>query len=313
MKIVENKKYEVSHEVICEYDKLSNLTDVSHFDNGDDLYLIKITDKESKIGDVSDSQTHTKEAIVTSKDLEDITQNISKFANDQSIGGYALPNVSKRDNGIGAISLVDRGFLEHYKKYGIDGYDRNCKRGEEKTSRHYVVESIWDTLKENKTTGDKIFVQLKESPMKFDYIETSEGEKVLPSFYLSYIEGQLDNREYKLEDLAEHLLKNFDVDFYKESRNHTSINSKNIQNEKDLSGIIKSIPHYNQDDGRTECLEIRYYPTKEESEKIIKSNVHLTNDMWDKNQFIVREILGGRSFSVEPVKNDNFTRKNKFR
>lgn len=311
MKIVENKRYEINHEVVCNYLQLSKYLKSNEYINGEDIYLVQIVDKCKISGDINSFEEIKKEGFVSKEDLPKVTENISKYSQDPNIGDQPLPPLSKKNNGVNTVYLVDRGFIEHYTKYGIEGYDRNAKRGEEKLISEYIVRNVFENITER--SDNHIFIQLKESPMGFRYIETETGDKYLPSFYLSYIEGTIDNSEYKLEEFAEHLLNNFNIDFKKDIGNKPILNSKSLLEEKDLAGIIKSIPHYNQDGDRTETIEINYYPTKEETDKIIKANLKYGGNMWDGRQFIVREILGGKHFTIKPPEPEPQVKKNKFR
>lgn len=309
--ITKNKEYNVSHNFICNYIKLSELTNCEYFIEGDGKYIIHVIDQMTGNGGVDINKTHKVCAILNKEQVDKILSAPELVSVDKNLGnGGYLPQVKDKEN---PIFLVKREFLEFYRKYGTDNTSYNVKKEEVRQLNDFICEDLFEKVEKNSFKNDYIFIQFKESATKFIYIETSDGEKILPPIYLSYIEGSIDNSEFKLEEFAEHILVNHNVDFYKDDRRRNIVNSKSVEKDTDLAGIIKSIPYYNQDDGRTEFMEMHFFASKEEADKILDPNTKL-NDYWSRQNYIVREIMGGKHFLVNPpVEEQKEVKKNKFR
>lgn len=308
----ENTEYVVKHEFTLKYVPLSDVTNTEHFIKGDNLYLVQVIDEMTGNGDVKIDTTHKTQSIVTKEYLDKLSTNIKSVSVDRNIGnGGTLPTANNKEN---PVYLAKREFLDFYKKFGTTNASFNPAKGEEKHFwDDFVCTNFCEKVMEQDFQRDYVFIQFKESNSKFIYIETSDGEKLMPPIYLSYIEGTLDNKEYKLEELAEHLLNNFNIDFYKDDRRNDVVNSKKVNDDTDLSGIIKSIPYYNCDDGRNECIELHYYPTQEETKLILDDNAK-PKDYWTRQSFVVNELLGGKNYLIDPPKNvSQPLKKNKFR
>lgn len=140
--------------------------------------------------------------------------------------------------------------------------------------------------------------------------QTAAGQYVANPFLLDYIEANLDNGTYHLDELTEHLSHLDNVAFIANERQYSSYDAVLLKaplkgNEKHINSIIHDIPSYNADDERNESITVVYYPTQEEIEVIMNwqqdKNDKARRNMYNVSRYIVQEILGGKNYLKHPA------------
>ena len=282
------QEYNVSHSFALNFVKLADLVDVSKFKDGDQQYILSFTDKEVIKGSVNKETVATHEQIVLGTELAEIQKNLSLFSYDKNLrGGTGWPE-PKTD----FIFLLTEGGLSYYKEHGPE--NQFTDRGDARTFHSFVSANL---LKDYQKEGS-VFVQKLTHSSGLDYLADQQGNLYLRPMYFSYIEGNVDNGTYLLNEFAEHLLSHHDVAFFKDSRRQERVYSRTKPSEKELSGIVKSIPYYNEEPGRDEFIEFIYYPSNEAITKILASDCK--DAYWHLRKFVVDEVLGGKQFLVKP-------------
>lgn len=282
------KKYETSHDFSLSSAQLSDITDITHFKDAQSMYVIDFTDKEVVEGDVSTEKVSTHGQVVNEEELNHITQNLSLFSRDMNLrGGPGWPT-HKTD----VVFLLKEGGLDYYKAHGPE--NQFLERGDERGFHSFISGR---PLKDFEQPGG-VFVQKLTHGSGMDYLVDQNGHLYMRPMYFSYIEGNVHDGDYLLDEFAEHLLNNHEVAFYKDNRREERVYSKDNPKDEELSGIIKSIPYYNEEPGRTSFIEFIYYPSEPDIKKVLASECK--DQYWELRKFVVNEVLGGKQFLVKP-------------
>lgn len=294
MKFVKDHQHTVTNKYEIEYEALSKFTPVDKFINGEDYSIVQYKDTEIKKGSINSTTSSGWSKIISSSQLENLLQNPDK-------------NHTSELNLSNHIHLVNPGFMEHLKKYGTRQDLINLSDFKNPTIDTFFIKDI---LK-NASEKDVEFIESVKNAFDMNIWKNSKGEIFCEPFVFNYMDGYLDNKNYNLDELVEHLMKRDDVAFITDSQSVMRHDKKILNcpltgNEKGIDKIISNIPHYNVHEGREETIGLIYYPKTEELLKLIewaKEN-ESSKTSFDKNTFIVNEILGAKDFINSPVKEE---------
>lgn len=271
-------EYKTLTNYTLEYKSLSTITNVSHFENSKDLYVVKLGIEQIITGDKNSQSTHVWEKIINQEFIEKLNENISQY--EVLAKQYTLPKDTL---------LVNKEFLSILKQYGNDNYIFKLDSLAEKNLNDFISKTPYTDID-------------KEDMILIQSIGTVYGKKVykdihnmlyIEPFRFNYVDGNLDNDTYDLERLVNHLSKRDDITFILEGRHKAvakcPITDENVQ-------IVQSIPSYNRTEERTHSISFIYYPKQEDIMEIMALDIQ---DSYKLNKLIINEILQGKYFSTE--------------
>lgn len=292
MKFVKDQQHTVSNKYEIDYEPLSKFTPVDKFTNGENYSVVQYKNTETKSGHVNSKNSKNWSYVLSDTQLSNLLNTPeNNYNKDLNLKNY--------------IYLVKPGFFEHLKKYGSRHELISLSDFKSQTLENFFVEDVFKKANEKGLE----FVEAVENSFDINIWKNAKGEMYCEPFLFDYMAGYLDNKNYKLDKLVEHLMKRDDVAFITDSQSVLCYDKKILHcplagSEKDIDKIISNIPHYNVHDERDETIGLIYYPKTEDLIKLIewaKEN-DSSKTTFDKDVFIVNEILGAKSFVNSPLK-----------
>jgi hypothetical protein len=184
----------------------------------------------------------------------------------------------------------------------------------------YNEENKKDMLKLVQTPNHEghALCQFVRNPNLLHVWQTAQGVYSIQPFVMDYVEANLDNGTYHLDELTEHLSHLNHVAFIANESRYSSAGAVLLKcplkgDEKHIDKIIDDIPGYNADEERNETLNLVYYPTQEDIVMLMNwKRDNKNHNQYNVERFLVQEILGGKHFLKHPepeVENQTFKRK----
>lgn len=272
---------------------LSDFTDVTNFNpvglsSEDRMFVVKHKQHVKVSGVFNKEETKEVEGFITGKELNDLVEN--PHATNLITGGKHT------------TFLVSKDFLDYFTKYGQYGQLAKLVGNEELNFSKFVSKTPFTEGK----SKDKEFIQFAGKHSDEPVWKNTEGKLFMAPFVFDYIGANLDNGNYHMDELIEHLMKRDDVAFLVEVdfRKEKILSCPLHGNEEGVNKIIRNIPYYNADEGRNETINLIYYPKQEDIEKIIswKENKKEHPEIWNRENYIVRVILDCEKFRIKPLK-----------
>lgn len=305
MKIVKNTAYTVSSKYDIEFEKLSDLTEIKNFKDGEDLYVINLDSKTITTGVFEKTSTDNFNNVIDKDLLDKIIENPEK------IEEFRMNFTPQQP-----VYLVKKEFLPLFVEYGTRNVGQLL---DNETKDLHIYSFISHDIIADSNNEEYMFIQyIKSQNHDQTYIDNT-GKKYMEPYILDYCMANLSNGDYDLDDLVEHLSQRDDIAFVIEGKKyheHLLLKAPLNGNEKGIDKIIEDIPHYNADEERNECITIVYYPKDEHIDKILNWNQKdPENDkkgIYSIQSFIVKEILGGIKFAKnlpEPVKEESIPKR----
>lgn len=177
---------------------------------------------------------------------------------------------------------------------------------------------ISKNLKEDLENPEYTIIEMIDNPnLKFAWRDLKGKLHCEPFILNQYIMSELDNIHYHLDEFAEKLSQRHDVAFitYTErwSDNKSTLLFAPLKgDEKDIGGVINEITHH-LEEGDAEPLEkeeinLIFYPNSENIEKVLffaqnvegRTSENTRRHVFFVERFIVRDILGGEEFYIDP-------------
>lgn len=283
---------------------LSDRIDVSHFNHGNELHIVEVSNKNTK-----------KSQVVTSQILEYILINPQDF-----------DNIIKNSFEQQPIYLVKTGFLEDLSKYGLrNSYLRKL----ENQNNNQYDEMISKSILADSTDAQFEFIQLVPNFHQKQVWKNTKGNIYIEPFILNKY-AQLENETYFLDDLVEHLSHRDDIAFMTymgrwDREQSTILYGPLSGNEKGIGGVISDIEHH-LEEGESEplekeCINLIYYPKNEQINQILnwnpnvdgRSPENMKKQTYNIERYIVKDILGGQKFLQNPPEIEIETPKRKFK
>lgn len=300
MKNKKNIEYVTNISYSTEYYPVSSIVNVEHFQNGNEIYVAKVSSTTITNGFYNNKSTDTNEYIVSQDDLQKLIDH---------------PETKLDKNHAGKLYFVKKEFLNDFP---LNGTYRKTYDNSTPEYNSYFSKTPLTDMKKN---SDKYtFVQYVSNENDLKIFKDSQGKMYCEPFLLEYINSQLDNRTYKLDDLVEHLMTRNDMAFI---INHNQGSyDKDIfakcpitDNHKHINKIIEDIPYYNAEDDRNETFTVMYYPTPSDIEKLIAydKQEYAKTDSYSIEKFILNEIMGAKTFLVAPKEEPAPQPKRKFK
>lgn len=294
-KIEKNQEFVTKNSFTIESMPLADAVDVSRFIDGPEMFLVSYSKETTISGDKKENISFKKQVIINHKTLEKITLEPNRFEE--------LIEKNKSSN---PIYLVTKDYWEFFREEQIyNRFVNNLEKEEKKSFNNFEIKKCFDNAKNNKN----MFVQYVENKNHQRVIMNANGELAAEGFVFDYIGAQLDNGNYDLDKVVEHLMKRDDVAFVTRSDSYSTRNMKILKcplsgNEPDVKDIIADIPGYNAEEGRDETICLVYYPKAEDIGHIIHwemSETDKKNGVYNLENFIVQEVLECKQFRKNPV------------
>ncbi len=286
MKFSKETQYVVENHYSAEAFALSEVTNVSHFKNGKDLLVVSFVDKEKVKGYLNRETVKSFQAITTKDKFKEFEEK---------------PESAKPDSGKSSVYFVKKDFLPYFKECGQWGQLAKINKQKEQNLNDFQVKDVFSQAK----SEDCEFIEFVGKPGDHQVWKDGNGNLYMAPFVMDYIQANLDNGNYHLDELVEHLMSRDDVGFIVEKKWRESdiLRCPLNGNEDGVSKIINDIPSYNAEDGRDETITLVYYPKNEDVEKIMNWEEDKVNhpEIWNVENFIVRVILDCEKFRVKPV------------
>ncbi len=292
MKIVKQTEFVTKNDYEINYRPLSEAVDVTHFINGNNLFLMDYTNSTKVSGCINKESSENIQRIVSTETLAKITDNPSSFH-----------QVAKEDNSY--IYYVKKGFLEYQKEIGDNSVLAEMRKKEAQSLNDFVNKKCFNHSDDSQYE----FIQFVHNKNHLKVWKDSKGEMCMTPFVFDYISANLDNGTYHLDSLIEHLMQRDDVAFIINISRWAEDECKLLkcplsENEPGLNRIISDIPGYNAEEGKDETITLVYYPKPEHIDSIMNWE-HDKNDrggrIWNLDNYIVRDLLGCDKFSKKPI------------
>lgn len=286
MKFSKETKYVVENHYEAEAFPLSEAVNVSHFKNGQDLLVVSFVNKEKVNGYLNRESEKSFQVITTKEKFKEFEEH---------------PENAKADFGKASVYFVKKEFLPYFTEFGEWGQLSKINNQKEKNLNDFKVKDVFTQAK----SKDYEFIEFVGNPGDRQIWKDSNGKLYMAPFVMSYIQAQLDNGTYHLDELVEHLMSFDNVGFIVEKKWRESeiLRCPLTGNEDGVSKIISDIPYYNAENGKDETINLVYYPKSEDIEKIINWKEDKVNypEIWNVENFIIRVILDCEKFRVNPV------------
>ncbi len=286
MKITKQTEFTTKNYFEIDNVPLVNFTNVEHFTNGDKTVVVSFKNKKVVEGFFKSEEEFNFEQIMSESRKEKITQN---------------PHTFEKQTKEPKLYFVNKEYLPYLKKYGQYGQLAKVA-GEKELNLHDFENNKPFTDGANPNFEFIEFVQNKNGHI---ICKDNKGDLYMPPFVMDYIGAQIDNRSYHLDVLIEHLMNRDDVAFIveKEWRKEIVLACPLKGNEEGINKIIRDIPSYNADEGRTETINIIYYPKTDAIEKIMNWKQDKENpEIWNVENYIMRVLLDCEKFRIQPIK-----------
>lgn len=133
-----------------------------------------------------------------------------------------------------------------------------------------VINCPYTHIKEHGTEGTEALLMNYGALQVYDIHGT-----LLPTpVYFDYIQANVDNRYYDLEELSKSLVERHDIE---------------IIYDRGQKGVIKDIPYYNSEPERDRCIEFFWYPVEEDFAKVRKTMERRT---FNRHEVIIETVFG---------------------
>lgn len=276
---------------------LSQVTDVSHFINGDNLFVISYTKTTTITGSFVSSSKENKQNVVTKECLDALVKEPHLY--NDFIKSFAQEN---------PISFVKSNFKENFKKYG---WNESLIELDGKSKKDIIPDGNFDKMNskvfDESHNSDYEFVQFIKNPNHFRVFIDKEGTLFTEPQIYDYIGANLDNGNYHLDELVEHLSQRNDVAFI--TAPNSSRYSKSSQllqcplsgNEPGINNIIDDIPSYNAEEGKDETICLVFKPNTEQTKSMMQWEQKNNSHIWNLDNFVVRVLLDCEKFRIQPV------------
>lgn len=294
MRIEKNEEFTTKNSYKLESFKLSRVTNVSNFNNGDNIYAIKFEDSKKVIGSINEENFFKKEMILSKQTVEEICENPHDFQ-----------LIVKKDNT--NIYFISKEFIPYFSNYGERFHLNEIYDIKNKEMEDFINSNCFNNPKDNTSE----FIQLVNNKNHLKIWKTSDGELHTQPIMLDYIRAKLDNETYDLDLLVEHLMKRDDVAFlinkntYGSSKNKTKILSCPLTGkENGVEEIINDIPYYNASESMTESISLIYKPKSKDIEKIMNWEMPINNEtnmIWNLETYILNDLLNCITCSKVPT------------
>lgn len=298
MKITKNTEYTVATQYKINYEKLSDLTNVEHLVEGDNLYVFNLHIKKVTTGLYEKESKEVITKIVEKELLDKICEHPENY-----------DELEKQYHSSNPVLLVKKEFLPIFTQYGQYNFVETL--GIKDIETHVSTFMSKDFIKDAKNDNYE-FIQYLKNDHSYITIVDVEGTKYMEPIMMDYIRGQLSNEHYYLDELVEHLITRNDLAFMvqgKGYRDKVLLNGPLKGNEKGIDKIIEDIPGYNADENSTEYINVIYYPKNEDINKLLSWTEHGEDNhkkqIYDMASFAVKEILGGLNFTKKIVVEEN--------
>lgn len=282
---------------------LSDLTNVDNFVDGDNLSVVEVYQYDKLL---QARVVNNNEAIAISKNPESIQ---SVFNNTN-----VLP-----------ILLVKSEYLDYMAKYG-----RLSMYTDEGEKVSPPKDSISNKYVENANNNQYQFIQMVPNNHSVQIWKSSEGKIYSQPFILDYLYGKISDTYFHLDDFVEKLSHRNDIAFltYTEcfAKEPVGILPCPLKgDENGIGGVINEIEHHIEEGEswpqEKETVTVIFYPSQEDLKKIlswnrdeeIKKPEVKKRRLYNVEQFIIEDILGGKEFLQHPIVEEEETPKRKFK
>jgi hypothetical protein len=266
------------------YEPLSTYTAIDNFTNGNNLFILSATKHSIVSGPVPEDNNNLFETIIDNDTLQQIVNT-----------PYNIHNILQQSDT--KIKLVKKDFLPFITQIGTNGYLERI------TNTKYDKTPINDFIK-CANSPDYEFIEYVGS-QNCDAWKNSKGDLFCPPIKLDYIDAQLHNKKYNLDDLIEHLLPRDDIAFIIQNPKPTLLRCPLIHDNKQIQHIIEDIPYYNAEDGKDESISVIYYPKMQEIQKLI--DWKYDNKFYSLALFIMNDIINtSTQYLKEPISPESY-------
>lgn len=286
MKITKQTEFTTKNYFEIDDVPLGNFTNVEHFTNGDKTVVVSFKNKKVVEGFFQSEEEFNFEQIMSENRKNQIIKN---------------PHTFEKQNKEPKLYFVSKEYLPYLKKYGQYGQLAKLDGKEESNIHSFICDKPF-------TEGNNPqfeFIQYVENKNGHILCKNNKGELYMPPFVMDYIAANIDNKNYHLDEMIEHLMSRDDVAFIVEKawRKEIVLACPLKGNEEGINKIIREIPYYNADDGRTETINLVYYPKHDAIEKIMNWKQDKENpEIWNVENYIMRVLLDCEKFRVQPIK-----------
>lgn len=275
--------------------RLSQLTDVNHFVNGEDLHVVEVVKGHNK----------KRNAVVSTQLLHEILENPAH-----------IDKIVKTAKHTESVMLVNDDFLHNITQYGR--YKNSFLRQFSDSPNNYdegnmISSDYFNDIKSNKYH----FIQYVENSHDKHIWQKGDGPIYMEPIILDSGYANINDDTYFLDDLVEHLSHRDDIAFLthlgrwdKETVGLLKCPLKG--NEKGIGGVIYDIEHHLEEGDATpaekETISVVYYPKQEDSKKIIawheeidgRTPENRKRNIYFLDLFIIKDMLGGQQFLQKP-------------
>jgi hypothetical protein len=275
---------------------LSKVTDVSNFINGENLFVISYTKTTTITGSFVSSAKENKQNVVTKEFIDALVKEPHLYSS--LLKSFAQEN---------PISFVNFDYKENFKQYG---WNEGIMELSGKSKKDILPEDHHNKMinKAYDESGNKDyeFIQFIDNKNHLRVFGDKEGNLFTEPQVYDYIGANLDNGNYHLDELVEHLSKRNDVAFISDPNSSSySKSSKLLQcplvgDELGINNIIDDIPGYNAEDGRDEAICLVFKPNTEQIKKMMSWDAKENANIWNIDNFVVRDLLDCEKFRLVP-------------
>ncbi len=286
MKIKKETEFVTKNFIEIDSIPLSEMTDVSHFKNGSSMVVVSFSNKTVVTGEFNKESEYHFEGILSGNQKNDLVKDPLNF------------NFNKNTTG---LYFVNKDWLNYFSKYGQYGQLAKLDDKKELNFNDFINKAPFS---EGKNNGYEFVQHVSGHADGHFVLKNKDGKLFMPPFVMDYISAHLDNGNYHLDELIEHLMKRDDVAFLveKEWRKEAILNCPLKGNEEGVDNIIRDIPYYNAEDNRNETVNLVYYPKPEDIEKILNWKENRSSpEIWNVENYIMRVILDCEKFRVKPI------------
>lgn len=275
--------------------KLSQLTDVTHFVNGENLYLVEVVKDRNK----------KRSAVVTNEVLREILGNPAN-----------MHNIIKESDTNLHIMLVKEDFLENLTSLGRYKHTLVYQVGNNNTQYNEGDSLSQDYFNDANKEGYKFIQSVANTHHKHIY-KTGDGKIYMEPIVLDSGYSNINDTTYFLDDFVEHLSKRDDIAFLTylgrwDKHKPTLLKCPLKGDEKDIGGVIYDIEHHLEEGesqpSEKETITVVYYPKQDDIKKILAWNddidgrkkENLKRKMYFLDVYITKDLLGGQQFVQNP-------------
>ena len=286
--------------------RLSQLTDVSHFVNGEDLHVVEVVKDHNK----------KRNAVVSTQLLHEILENPSH-----------IDKIVKKAKHTESVMLVNDDFLDNLTQYGR--YKHNFLRQFSATPNSYDEGNMISNDYFNDVKNSNYhFVQYVENSHHKHIWQKGDGTIYMEPVILDSGYAEINDVTYFLDDLVEHLSHRDDIAFIThlgrwDKQDTTLLHCPLQGHEKGIGRVIYDIEHHleegDSDPAEKETISVVFYPKQEDIKKIVAWNEEIDGrtpenvkrKLFFLDRFIIRDMLGGQAFLQRPpeVEEDNLPKR----